>query len=39
MYEVKRKITNVAGFIAGALLTVAGVSDIVYYGIKCFKKK
>jgi hypothetical protein len=39
MYEVKRKITNVAGFLAGVLLTVAGVSNTVYYGIKCFKKK
>lgn len=38
MYEVRRKITNIAGFIAGAILTVAGIANITYYGAKCFKK-
>jgi len=33
-----KKIGRIAGFIAGALLTVAGIADIVYYGAKCFKK-
>jgi hypothetical protein len=38
MYETRRKIANIAGFIAGAILTVAGIADIAYYGAKCFKK-
>lgn len=39
MYKIKRKITNVVGLIAGAILTVAGIANITYYGVKCFKKK